>query len=190
MSYLRENENIIKGDQLWLFLGTEQGNEVPTCFAQQHSLNRSLSTTSVSSKDHGNTSYVIPGEGSWTCSTEALMSMVTEDSNSMAFEDVMDAYNNGGLVYVKFGKLSNYTASGIVNIDTEALAELDPPVNNGWQLDYPYWSGEGYITSLQASGGHGDSATFSIEITGVGPLTKVEDPTPAPTGVAPTGVNL
>ena len=170
MSYLRDNSNLVKGDELWLFLGTQQGNEVPTCFAQQHSLNRSLSTTSVSTKDHGNTNYVVPGEGSWTCSTEALMSMTTSDTNSMAFIDVMDAYDNGDLVYVKFGKLSNYVEKGIVDVDT---SDLPAATQAGWALATPYWEGKGYITSLQASGGHGDSATYSIEITGIGPLTKV-----------------
>ena len=168
MAYLRQNSQLVKGDELWLFLGTTEGQELPTCFANQHSLSRSLSTTSVSSKDHAQTSYVIPGEGSWTCSTEALMSMTTTDSNAKAFVDIMDAYDSGSLVYVKFGKLSNYTAAGIVDVDGA----------QEWALATPYWTGKGYITSLQASGGHGDSATFSIEITGVGPLTK--------TSVAPT----
>jgi hypothetical protein len=169
-TYLRQNSQLIKGDELWLFIGTSEGQELPTCFATQHSLNRSLSTTSVSSKDHGNTSYVIPGEGSWTCSTEALMSMSTEDTGAKAFVDIMDAYDQGDLVYVKFGKLSNYTQAGIV--DVAGATE--------WQLATPYWTGKGYITSLQASGGHGDSATFSIEITGIGPLAKTSTP-PTPT---------
>ena len=168
--YLRQNSQLVKGDELWLFLGTESNNEKPTCFATQHSLSRSLSTTSVSSKDHGNTSYVIPGEGSWTCSTEALMSIATGSDGAMAFESVMDAFYSSSKVYVKFGKLSNYVARGIVNVDGATP----------WQLATPYWSGEGYITSLQASGGHGDSATFSIEITGIGPLTKQSTP-PTPT---------
>lgn len=161
--YIRQNTQLVKGDELWLFVGTASGSEKPTCFATQHSLNRSLNTTSVSSKDHGNTSYTIPGEGSWTCSTEALMSISTTDTGAMAFDDMMDAFTTGAFVYVKFGKISNYTGAGIVDVD----AATD------WTLATPYWTGKGYITSLQASGGHGDSATFSIEISGVGPLTKV-----------------
>lgn len=158
--YIRQNSQIVKGDELWLFIGTASGSEKPTCFATQHSLNRSLNTTSVSSKDHGNTSYVIPGEGSWTCSTEALMSISTSDTGAMAFADIMDAFDSGNLVYVKFGKISSHT--NIVGVDGAT----------DFQLAQPYWSGQGYITSLQASGGHGDSATMSIEISGVGPLTK------------------
>ena len=170
-TYLRQNSQLVKGDELWLFLGVRDAQSPdtpastkPTCFATQHSLSRSLSTTNVSSKDHGNTSYVIPGEGSWTCSTEALMSISTSDTGALAFEDIMDAYDNGLLVDVTFGKLSNYTAAGIVDVDGATE----------WTLETPYWTGKGYITSLQASGGHGDSATFSIEITGIGPLTKTD----------------
>lgn len=154
MANTRNNVDIVKGDELWLFIGTSS-TTAPVAFATQHSLNRSLSTTSVSSKDHGNTSYVVPGEGSWTCSTEALYSVD-------GFTSVMDMFEAGNMVYVTFGKISNYTAEGIV--DTE---------NPVWTMGTPNWTGKGYVTSLQASGGHGDSATFSIEITGIGPLTKV-----------------
>lgn len=162
MAYIRQNTEIVKGDELWLFIGTSSTTK-PTCFATSHSLNRSLSTTSISSKDHGNTSYVVPGEGSWTASTEALMSINNNDTNAMDFVEIMDAYNTGAMVYVTFGKLSNYSAAGIVDVDSATE----------WAIATPNWTGKGYITSLQASGGHGDSATYSIEITGIGPLTKV-----------------
>ena len=153
MAATRKNVDIVKGDELWLFIGKDNAL-APTAFATSHSLNRSLNTNSVSSKDHGNSSYVIPGEGSWTVSTEALYS-VSE------FENVMDMFDIGDLVNVQFGKISNYTAQGIVDND-----------NPVWTLTSG-WTGKGYITSLSATGNHGDSANFTIEITGVGPLTKV-----------------
>lgn len=153
MANTRKNVDIVKGDELWLFIGTEN-SLAPTAFATSHSLSRSLATTTVSSKDHGSTSYVVPGEGSWTVSTEALYSV-------NAFEDVMGKFDLGQLVYVQFGKIDNYTAQGIVDND-----------NPEWTLTSG-WTGKGYITSLEAAGQHGDSATFSIQITGIGPLTKV-----------------
>lgn len=161
----RNNTDIVKGDELWLFIG-ETASTAPIAFATQHSLNRSLNTTSVSSKDHGNTSYVIPGEGSWTCSTEALYSVD-------GYTSVMDLFDAGELIYVTFGKIANYNAEGIVD-NSNALWSMTPSTGTN-----VVWNGKGYITSLQASGGHGDSATFSIEITGVGPLTKATLPTPA-----------
>lgn len=162
MAFIRDNKNIVKGDELWLFVGTSTTTK-PICFSTSHQLSRSLSTSSVSSKDHGNTSYVVPGEGSWTCSSEALMSIKAGDENSLAFEELMGIFDSDNpLVYVTFGKLSNYKNGGIVDIDNA----------QEWTIGTPSWSGKGYITSLQASGGHGDSATMSIEITGLGPLTK------------------
>lgn len=162
-TYLRQNSEMVKGDELWLFISTDNGTTFkPTCFATQHSLNRSMNTTTVSSKDHGSSSYIVPGEGSWTASTEALMSITTTDNGAMAFTDMMDAFQTQSLVSVRFGKLSNYTGTGIVGVDGASE----------WQLGYPYWEGQAYITSLQASGGHGDSATFSIELSGVGQLQK------------------
>lgn len=160
-TYIRQNADIVKGDELWLFIGTD-ATTIPVAFATNHQLSRSLNTNSVSSKDHGNTSYVIPGEGSWTCSTEALMSITGASGVKLAFTELMDAFDTSAKVYVTFGKLSNYSAAGIVDVDGAS----------NWAIGYPNWTGEGYITSLQASGGHGDSATMSIEITGVGPLKK------------------
>lgn len=162
MAYIRQNQNIVKGDELWLFVGTSSTTK-PICFSTSHQLSRSLATNSVSSKDHGNTSYVVPGEGSWTCSTEALMSIASGDENALAFTELMDIFDSSDpTVYVTFGKLSNYAAGGIVDVDDASE----------WAIGTPNWTGKGYITSLQASGGHGDSATMSIEITGLGPLTK------------------
>ena len=163
MAYIRQNQDILKGDELWLFVGTSATTK-PICFSTSHQLSRSLATNSVSSKDHGSSSYTVPGEGSWTCSTEALMSIASGDGqNALAFTELMDIFDSADpTVYVTFGKLSNYTAKGIVD---DANAQE-------WEIGYPKWEGKGYITSLQASGGHGDSATMSIEITGNGPLEK------------------
>ena len=86
-----------------------------------------------------------------------------ENKTSLAFEELMDIYDSPDpLVYVTFGKLSKYNNGGIV--DKEGAEE--------WTIGTPNWTGKGYITSLQASGGHGDTATMSIEITGLGTLTK------------------
>lgn len=163
MSYIRKNSNIVKGDELWMFLGAS-GSEQPIAFSTNHSLNWSLNTSNVSSKDHGNTSCVIPGEATWSVSTEALFSLSNDNTvGAAAFDDLMTLKDSSSPVSVKFGKISNYTAQGIVDVDSAT----------NWTLSYPYWSGEGFITSLQASGSHGDSATMSIEISGNGPLTKV-----------------
>lgn len=173
MAYLRSNDNIVKGDDLWMFLcentGATGAQAVPIAFSTQHSLNWSRTTNNVSSKDHGNTSYVIAGEASWTVSTEALFSIKGETGSTAAtFDTLMDLKDKSKGVIVQFGTLENPQGRGIVNVPTEG----EDPAEE-WVLAEPYWEGEGIINSLQASGGHGDSATMTIEIQGVGPLTKM-----------------
>ena len=164
-TYVRQNANIVKGDQLWLFISPSITSHVaaaaaPIAFATSCSLNRSLATNSISSKDHGTSSYVTPGEGSWTASTEALYSL-NVDTGATGFSDLMAIFDSGDKVNVKFG----YVASGGANIVDIASA-------TNWTITSG-WSGEGYLTSLQASGSHGDAATFSCEITGIGNLTPI-----------------
>lgn len=177
MAYIRNNANIVKGDQLWLFITktittdgttTSVGDAKPIAFATNCSLNRSMNTTSVSSKDHGNTSYLIPGEGSWTASTEALYA-ISVDSGATGFDDLMAIFDNHELVNVKFG----YVADGGTNI-----VDVDGAQN--WTITSG-WSGQGYLTSLQASGSHGETSSWSAEIAGVGVLSAIPAPTPTPT---------
>lgn len=154
-----KNADIVKGNELWMFIGAyddtkglDQQTANPVAFATSHSLNRSVNTNSVSSKDHGNAAYVTLGEGSWTTSTENLYSV---DS----FDTLNDLFQAGQKVYVQFGKLGNYTQQGDVENG-----------NGPWTMGNSYMFGAGYMTSLQASGGTGDSATFSAEVTGLGSL--------------------
>ena len=46
MAFIRDNKNIVKGDELWLFIGTSTTTK-PICFSTSHQLSRSLSTSSV-----------------------------------------------------------------------------------------------------------------------------------------------
>ena len=150
-NYLRKNTEIVKGNELWLFIGTTSATK-PTCFAMQHSLNRSLSLTDVSTKDSGDAQSSIPGESSWTASTEALIAINNSDQNAMDFVEIMDAYDTKAPVYVTFGKLSNYNPNGIVDKDDA----------QEWAIGTPNWTGKGYINSLQASGNHGGLYSYTI----------------------------
>ena len=153
------NADIVKGNELWLFVGQYDDTKTidqqvanPVAFATQHSLNRSMNTNSVSSKDHGSAAYVTLGEGSWTCSTENLYTV-------SSFKTLNKLFQDGSKLFVKFGKIDNYTQAGDVD-----------NANGPWTMAHDYICGAGYMTSLQASGGTGDSATFSAEITGLGSL--------------------
>ncbi len=168
---IRQNSKILKGDQLWLFVAKESGEDktaLPVAFASNCSLNRSLSTNSISSKDHGSSSYVTPGEGSWTASTEALMS-INVDTGAVGYENCMDLLDENEIVcvtfgYVKGGSTEEKYPSG------QNIVDIDDATN--WVMSDPYWEGKGYITTLNATGNHGDAATYSIEITGIGALKK------------------
>lgn len=173
VTQIRGNKQIVKGDQLWLFIsnsisGDTAAAAAPIAFATSCSLNRSLSTNSISSKDHGTTSYVTPGDGSWTASTEALYALASTPSGEPAlsaattFANLMSIFETGKLIKVKFGYVSG-GGTNIVDADTQ---QTEWTISSGWE-------GEGYLTSLQASGSHGDAATFSAEITGIGPLTAI-----------------
>ena len=178
MAVIRNNDNIVRGDQLWLFITREVtaaqdaqgaytiGEAKPIAFATSCSLNRSLATNSISSKDHGTSSYVSPGEGSWTASTEALYSMNVVEG-ATGFEELMDVFDKGQKIKVKFG----YVQGGGKNIVATGADAAEPSAEE-WTITNG-WKGEGYLTSLQASGSHGDAATFSCEITGIGKLTAI-----------------
>lgn len=171
MAEIRNNANILKGDQLWLFVSKtsgDSGTPIPVAFATNCSLNRSLSTNSISSKDHGSSSYVTPGEGSWTASTEALMS-INVDTGAIGYENCMSLFDENEIVMVQFG----YVAGGSTATkypSGQNIVDVDDATE--WVMSDPYWTGKGYITSLNATGNHGDAATYSLEITGIGALTK------------------
>lgn len=176
MAVIRNNAEIVKGDELWLFIGV--GGAKPVAYATSCSLNMQMSTQSISSKDHGSTSNVIPGEGSWTASTEALYAQAAgatgaanagkpSATGAVGFYQLLDAYQNSSKVDVRFGYVnrSASTDNNIVGTDDNSTT----PDHAEWEITNG-WSGKGYITSLQATGAHGESATFSCEIAGLGPL--------------------
>ena len=89
-----------------------------------------------------------------------LISTSTENLYSVeSFDTLNRLFQSGKKVYVQFGKIGNYTEQGEVE-----------NANGPWTMGNSYMCGAGYMTSLQASGGTGDSATFSAEITGLGTL--------------------
>lgn len=171
---IRNNAEIVKGDELWLFLGV--GGAKPVAYATTCSLNMQMSTQSISSKDHGSTSNVIPGEGSWTASTEALYAQAGATgaaagtpgaTGAVGFGQLLNAYQNSSKVDVIFGYVDRSATTDNNIVGTDASSQT--PTHKEWAITKG-WSGQGYITSLQATGAHGESATFSCEIAGLGPL--------------------
>ena len=174
-----KNEQIVRGDNLWLFVspsftGTGDQKEaaaaVPVAFATNCSLNRSTAMNSISSKYHGPSNYSTPGEGTWTASTEALYAIVGTGSDDRTgdagFAQLMTCMDENKPVNVQFG----YVANAGTNIVDES-GSFDWTISNGWE-------GKAYINSLQATGNHGDAATWSLELTGNGKLKAIST-TPA-----------
>lgn len=180
-----KNSNIIKGDEVWLFLGIREDNATgatnfyPVAFSNQHSITNGMSTQNVSSKYHGNAPAIIPGEKTWTCTTEALMSLSgnpvsgatgTAAVQDYGFDKIYDAYANNKIVDVQFGKLYGQFSGQTGAYNPQGCVENDTPI---WALDPDtVYEGCGYITNLPVTANHGDSATMSIEISGLGLLTK------------------
>lgn len=166
-----KNSQIVRGDNLWLFVSPsftgegakeEAAAAVPVAFATNCSLNRSTAMNSISSKYHGPSSYSTPGEGSWTASTEALYAIADTRTGDAGFAQLMTCMDKNKPVKVQFG----YVAGAGENIvDTETATNWT--ISDGWE-------GTAYINSLQASGSHGDAATWSLELTGIGLLTAIE----------------
>lgn len=165
-----KNEQIVRGDNLWLFVSPsfsgEAGSEVaadavPVAFATNCSLNRSTAMNSISSKYHGPSNYTTPGEGTWTASTEALYAIGGTRTGDAGFAQLMTCMDMNKPVKVKFGYVA---AAGTNIVDITSAANWE--ITDGWQ-------GEGYIQTLNATGNHGDASTWTLEINGNGPLTAI-----------------
>ena len=164
-----KNSQIVRGDNLWLFIATSATGTttpLPIAFATNCSLNMNTAMNSISSKYHGSSSFSTPGEGTWTASTEALYAVNSETGPSArtgdaSFKELVAAKKENKPLKVKVG----YVADAGSNI-------VDETGSFDWQISEG-WSGEAYITSLQASGSHGDAATWSVELQGNGDLTEI-----------------
>ena len=97
----------------------------------------------------------MPGTISWTMSTSALF---TDANNYDALFKKMTARQP---VEFKFGYV---TSLG------DSTTEADLTLNTAKS----YYSGTGYITSLELTAGNNEVASFSIEISGNGKLTLTE----------------
>lgn len=97
----------------------------------------------------------MPGTISWTMSTSALF---TDANNYDALFKKMTARQP---VEFKFGYVNSLGTS-----TTEADLTLNTKKS--------YYSGTGYITSLELSAGNNEVASFSIEISGNGKLSLTE----------------
>ena len=144
---------IIKGRDLMLF-----NNDKSIAYATNHTLSITANTSDVSSKDHGIYGGTEVVSFSWEIQSENLY---TEAAYNELF-DAMIAGASGTKVTVKFG-LKAETGEGTV---------VDGDYTNWTPKQSGYYTGECYITSLQANATNGENSTFTVTLTGVGKIER------------------
>ena len=162
-AYTLTNDDIIKGGHLMVFVGDN-----PIAFATSHSLNKTLNTQELSTKDHGDYAAVLPQNISWEITTENLYSI-------LGYQALNTAFNNRTLVTVYFGE-SSYSQD--TTQDSIVAVQGAQGVQGGgtnWTKAGFGESGTAYITSLSVTAGAGENATFSATFTGSGSLSTTSN---------------
>lgn len=124
------------------------GTENKLMHSQTCSLSINMDTIDITTKDSSGWNEFIGGAKSFTLSADGLM-----DFNSTGTDTEFDQL---------FDQLSGRTAVDF----TFTLAST----TSG---DY-FYTGDGYITSLEVSGGTEDAPTYSVSIQGTGALTQTD----------------
>ncbi len=155
-------KQIIKGDDLMLFIPDGANAFKSIAYATSHTLTMTAETQDINTKDHGEWGSTTVNKIQWSISTENLYT--DED-----FDTLFDLMVAKQKIKVVFGKKAE--AASVVVADGDA-ANYTPA--NG---DYAHRNAhmkEGYvlITSLTANTPSGDNATFTAEFQGVGAFTK------------------
>ena len=151
--------SVIKGSDMMLFVG---GKSIG--FATSHSLSISADTKETSSKDSGGkwqTSEV--GVLSWTASSENLCADTAE---GVSYDDLFGMMIARKPITGVFALEGNSTNLAEGKLDAVTTGGWTPKAKNGY-------TGQMIITSLEQNAPNGENATFTVQFTGVGSLTKV-----------------
>lgn len=150
---------IIKGENLMVFAG---GKSI--AFATSHTLEVSLDTREISTKDHGGKwSEAEAGKINWSMQTENLVGNPGEGKGYDDLLDLMIAREPIDVVFALEGDSPNYDAG-----------KLDYVPTGGWSAKTTNGrKGKAIITSLSLNAPNGEYATMSATFQGVGELSKV-----------------
>lgn len=151
--------NILKGENLMLYAG---GKSI--AFATSHTLEVSLDTREISTKDHGGKwSEAEAGKINWSMQTENLVGNPGEGKGYDDLLDLMIAREPIDVVFALEGDSPNYDAG-----------KLDYVPTGGWTAKSGNGrKGKAIITSLSLNAPNGEYSTMSATFQGVGALTKV-----------------
>lgn len=159
-NYTLTNGDIIKGGHLMLFVDENAtGNYVPLAFATSHSLQKTLNTTEVSTKDHGDSPATLGQSITWQITTDNLYSV-------SGYRTINRIFNTMKPVKVAFGE-STFDNSGQASI---VAAQGSTQYQQNWTPSGFYEEGQAVIQSLQVTAGAGDNATYSATLQGSGTI--------------------
>lgn len=157
------NNDLINGNDLWLYL-VDLGDSAMTsgmvatakvmAYSQSCSLEVNADTLDVTSKLSCRWSAVMPGNASYTVSSDNLycLQSAAAANNAMTVDDLFEAMVEGKNI------------GWVIAQDTaEECGTVGGP-----DTTKPYYFGEGAITSLSITGGNNEIATSSLTITGSG----------------------
>lgn len=157
------NNDLIKGNDLWLYL-VELGDSAMTsgmvatakvlAYSQSCSLEVNADTLDVTTKLSCRWNSVLPGNASYTVTSDNLYCLQSAAAANSAFtvDDLFDAMVEGKNVGWVLAQDSSEECGTVGGPDTTK----------------PYYFGEGAITSLSITGGNNEIATSSLTITGSG----------------------
>lgn len=147
---------IFNGTDLILKVSPSSGGAVAKLMHSQNvSLSMNVDTIDISTKDSQGYRDILPGQMSYSLSADGLM-----DFSGVAADTEVDELFNQMFVDTAVSPVVGRTAVTFTfGFDTPASGE------------YSY-SGTGFITSLEISGGTEDAPVYSVSIEGSGPLTQ------------------
>ena len=147
----------IKGSDLMLFV---QGKSIG--YATNHTLSINTDTKETSTKDNGGKWQANEaGILSWSASSENLMS---NDQDGIGYADLVEYMCNRTPIEAVF------SLEGDSDLPDN---KLDKVPENGWNpLESDGYVGTVIITSIELNAPNGENATFTVNFTGVGALTR------------------
>lgn len=142
------NTQLVLGEEMYLYVTS--GN-TPIAFATSCSVQIDGETIDTSNKMSGRWNSNLAGKNGYTITTDALY---TQASGLYSFDSLMEKMIEGGKLEWTIGKATDYK-------------------NANYDLDKtkPYYTGEGFVTSLSLNAGNNEVANCSITITGSGAIT-------------------
>lgn len=142
------------GNDLMLFV---DGKAI--ALATSHTLKMSVEMTDTSNKDSGAWASSIPGKMSWETTSENTYG-VKEPATQQSYKTLVGIFLQRKPIKVNFGIAAN----------ADATAELP---EDGWKLPSGDYEGNAYITSIDLNAPTGQTASFSISLSGTGQLKEI-----------------